>query len=63
MELLGDMGHVKSHYGLFGDGVQDSCTVGAKRTIGLENRFGHNDGSPTRRGSSGCSFRSVWRWC
>ena len=33
MELLGDMGHVESRYGLFGDGVQDSCTVCAKLTL------------------------------
>ena len=36
MELLGDMGHVESRYGLFGDGVQDSCTVCAKLTLGSE---------------------------
>ena len=59
MELLGDMGHVESRYGPFGDGVRDSCTVCAKRTIGLENRFGHNDGTPMYRGSSGCSFQSI----
>jgi hypothetical protein len=38
MELLGDMGHVKSCFGPFGDSVrllQDKCTVCAKRTIGL----------------------------
>ena len=28
--------------------VQDRCNVCAKCTIGLENHFGHNDGSPTR---------------
>ena len=27
---------------------------------GLKNRFGHNDGTPMYRGSSGCSFRSIW---
>jgi hypothetical protein len=36
MEPLGDVGHVESHFGLFGDmlvSVQDRCTVCAKRTI------------------------------
>ena len=39
MELLGDVGHVESHFGLFGDGVsvgQDRCTVCDKRSIGSE---------------------------
>ena len=39
MELLGDVGHVESCFGLFGDGVsvgQDRCMVCTKRTIGLE---------------------------
>ena len=39
MELLGDVGHVKSRFSSFGDGVvpvQDRCTVCAKRTIGSE---------------------------
>ena len=36
MELLGDMGHVESRYGLFGDGVEVSCTVCAKLTLGSE---------------------------
>jgi hypothetical protein len=33
MELLGDVGHVKSCFGLFGDGAsvsEDRCTVCAK---------------------------------
>jgi hypothetical protein len=35
MEILGDMGHVESHIGLFGDGVSVSvrCTVCTKLTI------------------------------
>ena len=40
MELLGDVGHVESRLGPFGDGVsvgQDRCTVCTKRTIGSEN--------------------------
>ena len=47
MELLGDVGHVKSCLGPFGDGVsvvQDRCMVCAKRTIGtriiLEETYG-----------------------
>ena len=39
MELLGDMGHMESRFGLFGDvlvPVQHRCTVCAKHTIGLE---------------------------
>ena len=39
MELLGDLGHVESHFFLSGDivtVVQDRCTVCAKRTRGLE---------------------------
>ena len=36
MELLGDMGHVESRNGPFGDAVQDSCTVCVERTIGSE---------------------------
>jgi hypothetical protein len=37
MQLLGDVGHVISHFGMFGAvlvSVQDRCTVCAKRTIG-----------------------------
>ena len=39
LELLGDVGHLTSHFGLFGTvlvSVQDKCMVCAKRTIGLE---------------------------
>ena len=39
MELLGDVGHVKSHFGLFWESVssvQYSCTLCVGRTIGLE---------------------------
>ena len=40
MELLGDVGHVESHFFPFGDsvnvGVQDRCMVCARRTIGSE---------------------------
>jgi hypothetical protein len=37
MELLGDLGHAESHFGLVGDDVSvgaDRCTVSCKRTIG-----------------------------
>jgi hypothetical protein len=43
MELLGDVGHVKSRFGPFGDrlvSVQDRSTVCAERTMGLEIVFG-----------------------
>ena len=46
MELLGDMGHVESRYGPFGDGVQDSCTVCAKLTLGLEIVLDAPDATP-----------------
>ena len=39
MELLGDVGHVESHFGLLGDNVgvgASRCTVCAKRNTGLE---------------------------
>ena len=39
LELLGDVGHVKSCFGPFGDSVnlaQDACTVCVERTIGSE---------------------------
>jgi hypothetical protein len=37
MELLGDVGHVESHFGPFGDSVSVGarwCMVCAKRTMG-----------------------------
>jgi hypothetical protein len=39
MELLGDVGHVESHFGPLWDNVsvrQDRCMVCAKHTIGTE---------------------------
>ena len=39
MKLLGDVGHVESHFFLFGDIISvgaNRCTVCAKRTIGSE---------------------------
>jgi hypothetical protein len=35
MELLGDMGHVKSYFGPFGDGV----SVGARSVHGLRQTY------------------------
>ena len=49
MELLGDMGHVKSrsvHLEMVLVLVQDRCTVCAKRTIGLDIVYGVPDGTP-----------------
>jgi hypothetical protein len=48
MELLGNVGHVKSHFGPFGDGVSvgDRCTVCAKRIIGLEIILDATNGTP-----------------
>jgi hypothetical protein len=42
MELLGDMGHLKSRIGLFGDVVSVIvwCTVCTKLTNWLKNHFG-----------------------
>jgi hypothetical protein len=30
MELLGDVGHLESHFGLFGDSVGGRCKIGAR---------------------------------
>jgi hypothetical protein len=49
MELLGDVGLVESHFGLFGDSFSVSastCTVCAKRTIGSEIILDAPDGTP-----------------
>jgi hypothetical protein len=49
MELLGDVGHAKSHFGPFGtvlSSVQDRCIVCAKRTIGSENVLDAPDFTP-----------------
>jgi hypothetical protein len=48
-ELLGDVGHVESHFGSFGDSVsvsEDRCTVCAKPTIGSEIILDEIDGTP-----------------
>ena len=49
IELLGDVGHVESHLGPFGDivsAVQDRRTVCAKCTIGLEIVWDARNGTP-----------------
>ena len=49
MQLLGDVGHVKSHFGLFGDSVasmQYSCTLCVERTMGVEIGLDAADGTP-----------------
>jgi hypothetical protein len=50
MELLGDMCHVESRFGPFGDSVvsaQHTSMVCAKRTIGSEIILDTLDGTPT----------------
>ena len=47
-ELLGDVGHVESHFFLFGDIVSvgaNRCTVCAKHTIGSETILDAPDGA------------------
>ena len=49
MELLGDVGHVESHFGLFGTvlaSMQNRCTVCAEHTIGSEIGLDAPDGTP-----------------
>jgi hypothetical protein len=49
MELLGNVGHVESSFGLFGDGVSvgvNRCTVCAKYTIGSEYVLNAPDDTP-----------------
>jgi hypothetical protein len=49
MELLGDMGHIESCFGPFGDelvSMQDRCTVCAKHTLGLVIVLEAPDGTP-----------------
>jgi hypothetical protein len=41
--------------------VQDRCTVCASSIIGSKIILDTPDGTPRLRGSTGCSFRSVWR--
>jgi hypothetical protein len=56
------VGHVKSHFGPFGDTVghmQDRCIVCAKHTIGPEIVLDALDSTPRLRSSSGCLFSSF----
>jgi hypothetical protein len=48
MELLGDMGYVESHSGLFGDGfsVGVRCTICGQLTIGSKIILEKPDGTP-----------------
>jgi hypothetical protein len=66
MELLGDVGPVESHFNPFGNSV----SVGARLVHGLRQTchwlriiLDVAEGTPWSRGSSGSSFRSVWRLC
>jgi hypothetical protein len=50
MKLLGDVGHVESRFGMFGDSVillQDRRTVWTERIGGLEIILDEPDGTPT----------------
>jgi hypothetical protein len=49
MELLGDVGHLESHFGLFGDGVSVGATEDhslGKCTTGSEIILDAPDGTP-----------------
>jgi hypothetical protein len=49
MVVLGDMGHVESHFGQFGEvlvSVQDRCMVCDKHTIGSEIILDATDSTP-----------------
>jgi hypothetical protein len=53
MELLGDVGHLESHFDQFGDSIsvvlilaRDRCLVCAECIIGLEIIFDAPNGSP-----------------
>jgi hypothetical protein len=64
MELLGDVGHVESHFGpleIVLDLVQDRFIVYATRTIASEIILHAPDGTNRWRGSSGSSFWSNLR--
>jgi hypothetical protein len=59
MELLGDVGHVESHFFLFGDSVNVGarlCIVCAKRIIGSEIVLDAPDGTPRWRGQAKTRF-------
>jgi hypothetical protein len=49
MELLGDLGQVYAHFGLYGDNINldARCTVCAKCTTGMEIILARLDGIPS----------------
>jgi hypothetical protein len=62
MVLLGDVAHLESRFGTFGDAVsvvQDSCTICAEHTIGSEIVLDAPSGTPERQVLSRSSFQSV----
>jgi hypothetical protein len=64
MELLGDVGQMEALFSLFRDSVnleQDRYMVCAERAMGLQIILGTPDRTHRLCGSSGTSFRSVWR--
>jgi hypothetical protein len=61
MDLLGDVGHVESHFGLFGDrvsSVQDRCSVHTKCSRGSEIVLDTPDGTLGDE-AQGASFGSF----
>jgi hypothetical protein len=59
MELLGDVGHVESCFGLFGNSVgvvANRCTVCAEHTTGSKIILDALDGTLRGRCSGGSSF-------
>jgi hypothetical protein len=66
IELVGDVSHVESHFGLFGD----SITVGARKVHGLrqmyhrfENCFGRTRWYSSVTRLKWKHVRSIWRKC
>jgi hypothetical protein len=62
--VLGDEAHVDAGFSSFDIVLilkQDRCRVCAECTIGLEIILDAPDGTPRRRGSSGCLIQFVWR--
>jgi hypothetical protein len=65
MVLLCVVAQVEARYGPIGDSANIDARLDrdfAKSTIGSEIDFDAPDGTPRWRGSSACSFRSVWRY-
>jgi hypothetical protein len=66
MEPLGDVGMsnlVSVRLETVLVSVQDRCTVCMKHAIGSVIVLDAPDVAPRGRGSSGSSFRSIWRLC